>query len=128
MSEAAKDYDGVNNTEVLSSIWGGDSEAAGYCKNFIFPNGNHGYLGSAGEWKILWNYKEDINKSLWRFNELYEIGDGYWTSTKHTEGEGLEDMDGNIISSEHYFYAISFGELESLRAYGDILVRPFTTL
>lgn len=60
------DYDGLNNTDKITSQieWISSGHVAAWdCKNFIFPNGQNGYLGAAGEWAIAMdiNYRDNSN-------------------------------------------------------------------
>lgn len=61
--ETAKaDFDGTWNTEILLSDYGSvTTESAGYCAAYTFPNGDAGYLGSAGEWNTAFKYKDEID-------------------------------------------------------------------
>lgn len=64
-SEAITDFSGSSNTAAMISDYGNDSsEAAGYCANFTFPNGEEGYLGSAGEWQAAYDNKSAIETCM----------------------------------------------------------------
>lgn len=80
--ETAKaDFDGTGNTEILLSDYGSvTTESAGYCAAYTFPNGESGYLGSAGEWNIAFKYKDEIDAIMTLFGGD-ELKTSYWTST-----------------------------------------------
>lgn len=64
-SAAIQDFNGESNTSVMMQSYGSDDTyAAGYCYNTIFKNGKHGYLPSAGEMSIAYNYKTQITACL----------------------------------------------------------------
>lgn len=57
-----KDYDGRVNTQLMLTT---DTSGAGFsCANFLFPNGNKGYLPAAGELYIVFQNKSEINSLM----------------------------------------------------------------
>lgn len=82
---ASTDYSGENNTRLMLEI---DTAGAGYqCSNYVFPNGKTGYLGAAGEWTLVFTYRDNIEDAL-KFiggNRLTNTDGhmGYWTSTQY---------------------------------------------
>lgn len=78
---AIADFDGAGNTEILLSDYGSvTTESAGYCAAYTFPNGDTGYLGSAGEWNTAFKYKNEIDAIMTLLGED-ELKTSYWTST-----------------------------------------------
>lgn len=89
-NEAITDYSGESNTEAIISAFY-DAGAADYCKGYTFPNGNNGYLGSAGEWQTVKDNFTDIDDCLLEIGAnsvYYEIS---WTSTRGEDNENLGD-------------------------------------
>lgn len=80
--ETAKtDFDGAWNTEILVSDYGSvTTESAGYCAAYTFPNGESGYLGSAGEWNAAFKYKSEIDAIMTLLGGD-ALKTSYWTST-----------------------------------------------
>lgn len=60
---AKTDYEGFKNTSVIvdKNVTGG---AAYQCSNYLFPNGQKGYLPSIGEWMIVAKYKTEVKDAL----------------------------------------------------------------
>lgn len=57
-----QDYDGRANTQLMLAT---DTSGAGFsCANFLFPNGNKGYLPAAGELYIVFQNKSKINSLM----------------------------------------------------------------
>lgn len=86
-SNAATDFDGVNNTAKIITAIGNTSDghrtgtAAGDCAAYTFPNGKTGYLGAAGEWQVARQNKEDLNSALTLIGGTTMKETAYWTST-----------------------------------------------
>lgn len=116
-TEIVKDFDGLGNTsKMLKTDVGG---AAYHCDNYIFPNGQKGYLASAGEWiQIRRNYQE-IESAM----ELIgvPIMSRYWTSSQ---------WDANSACYASYRYADKNYIIEAGGASKSHLhkIRPFTQL
>ena len=79
---AMKDYAGKLNTEKIIARLGTEAAAAAYCRNYIFKNGNIGYLWSLGEAKEARNNISKINKAFATIGSTQFVGDFYWTSTQ----------------------------------------------
>lgn len=78
---AIADFDGAGNTEILVSDYGSvTTESAGYCAAYTFPNGDTGYLGSAGEWNTALKYKDEID-AIMTLVGGDALNISYWTST-----------------------------------------------
>ena len=59
---AKKDYNGKANTQLMLAT---DTSGAGYsCANYIFPNGQNGYLPSLGELNVAFNNKAVIDEAM----------------------------------------------------------------
>ena len=79
---AMKDYAGKLNTEKIIARLGTEAAAAAYCRNYIFKNGNIGYLWSLGEAKEACNNISKINKAFATIGSTQFVGGFYWTSTQ----------------------------------------------
>lgn len=94
-NEAMADFNGVSNTDaIVANVTSSDNKftkypwsAAGLCRQFTFPNGTKGYLGSVGEWKVVYNVIDKINNILSELGgatlQRYTSSD-YWTSTQRS--------------------------------------------
>jgi hypothetical protein len=78
---AIKDYAGKLNTEKIIARLG-TGAAAAYCRNYIFKNGNTGYLWSLGEAKDASNNISKINEAFAIIGSTEFVGGLYWTSTQ----------------------------------------------
>jgi hypothetical protein len=87
---------GVNNSDSKATVrtyFNGEAEtdaiinnaanstAATHCKNFIFPNGQHGYMGAGGEWWTVLTYKNDIITAMTSCGGTTPSKD-YWCTTE----------------------------------------------
>lgn len=81
-----KDYRGYENTEYILGYYGvSSSSVAKRCKDFTFPNGQKGYLASAGEWDIAYSNKSKIDEYLSLISaEAIITSDRHWTSTQRS--------------------------------------------
>ncbi len=81
---AKKDYAGKLNTEKIITRLGTDAAAAAYCRNYIFKNGNIGYLWSLGEAMDAFNNMQKINNAFIAIGyTVIAANNGYyWTSTQ----------------------------------------------
>jgi hypothetical protein len=83
---ALEDYDGRKNTQLMQET---DTSGAGFlCANYIFPNGEKGYLPSAGEFYEICNNAAAINAVLamidaTQLNVRSSNASQYWTSTQY---------------------------------------------
>ena len=89
-TEAAKDFAGITNTKVIIDAIGQTNDgyrigsAAQDCVDYIFPNGQAGYLGAAGEWQLARSYKDELNSALELIGGTKMAEDYYWTSTEYS--------------------------------------------
>lgn len=114
---------GVNNSDSTTTIktyFNGESEtdaiinnaanstAATYCKNFIFSNGQHGYMGACGEWWTVLTYKTEVIEAINACGGTLPAKD-YWCTTEQVgsnrawaadwEGAKLTNYNKNASSS-----------------------------
>lgn len=77
---AANDFAGYDNTQLMLAT---DVSGAGYsCANFVFPNGDKGYLPAFGELEEALLKKSKINSVMVLIGgEGFAIGT-YWSSTQ----------------------------------------------
>lgn len=119
---AKEDYSGKSNTEQIS-LQLADSLASS-CINFLFPNGEHGYLPALGELSVMYDYISTINEALSLVGgTLIKIDENsaYWSSTQYSMynawivymGEGVYTMGQKTSNYMGYsnYYAIAFGNL-----------------
>ena len=82
-TEAAKDFAGVTNTRLIIEALGvGNAPAAEACASYSFLNGQTGYLGAAGEWKLARSYKDELNSALELIGGTKMAESYYWASTE----------------------------------------------
>lgn len=74
------DVDGYGNTERILSLDRSEMTIAAYCHNYIFPNGNRGYLGAFGEWYALFSYKDQFKNAIEKLG-VNVSSRACWTST-----------------------------------------------
>ena len=119
--DAYKQYcNGYEDTlKIVSSYSGTDyngrvDTAAHDCYNYIFPNGERGYLGSSGEWYVIYDHgNSTVNNALTKIGGTAFTNDKYWTST----GAGL--------GASMYKLTFSSGSL-AVGSYGNkYYIRPF---
>jgi hypothetical protein len=119
--DAYKQYcNGYEDTlKIVSSYSGTDyngrvNTAAHDCYNYIFPNGERGYLGSSGEWYVIYDHgNSTVNNALTKIGGTAFVSDKYWTST----GAGL--------GASMYRLTFSSGSLGA-GSYGNkYYIRPF---
>lgn len=99
MSEALTDFNGVANTNaIVANVKSSDEyftkspySAAGLCRQYTFPNGAKGYLGAAGEWKLVQdNFSKISSLMSWiaadgNFQSNSNYWPYYWTSNDPNE-------------------------------------------
>ena len=73
-------YNGYDETDAIIAN-AASSTAATNCKNFSFPNGQHGYMGAGGEWWIALSNKVAINNAISVCGGTALSGD-YWCTTE----------------------------------------------
>lgn len=114
---ACKDYRGYENTEYILGYYGVTSRAAANrCKNFTFPNGQKGYLASAGEWDIAYSNKSKIDEYLSLVSaEAIITSDRHWTSTQRS-------------NESAYIFRWTTGGMSSVGKQYGFPVRPFGQL
>lgn len=81
---AKTDYAGVKNTSIMMDA-NISSGAAYLCSNYVFPNGQKGYLPALGEWMIVAKYKTEVGNALTLIG-----GDAVkdsWSSTQYSATE-----------------------------------------
>ena len=77
------DYRGAQNSSAIVAQYGDTSDyAAGWCQNFLFKNGERGYLGSCSEWQEAYNNKAEIDTCMSLIGGTAIATDYYWTSTQ----------------------------------------------
>ena len=80
-TEAALDFNGLGNTNNMISTASSTNNAAQYCRDYIFPNGQTGYLGAVGEWNAVAQFSDKIEELISIIGG--ESIEGYiWTSTE----------------------------------------------
>jgi hypothetical protein len=87
---------GVNNSDTKATVktyFNGEVEtdsiianaassvAASYCKNYIFPNGQQGYMGACGEWWTVLTYKTEVIEAINACGGTVPAKD-YWCTTE----------------------------------------------
>lgn len=88
-AQAELDFDGQGNTAKIIEQLNGYTDSAGItgapaaetCANYIFPNGQNGYLGSTGEWKMFADNKSTIDTAISKCGGS-KLSGTYWTSTQ----------------------------------------------
>ena len=84
ITEAKADYDGAGNTERIIMVEASSAFAAGYCDDFIFPDGKtRGYLPSFGQLNIAYRNKIAIAFALRKCGGDAMVTGPYWSSTFH---------------------------------------------
>ena len=120
-STAQADYAGYSNTDTIISALNGyydnyvtGAPAAEYCKAFTFPDGNKGYLGAAGEWKVILDNKASIVSALSKCGGS-AMKNYYWTSTQSSSNNSwCIDYDSLTRSNKrNSYYARAFTTLKS---------------
>jgi hypothetical protein len=86
-----EDYAGAANTQAIVAADTDGSSAASACAGYVFPNGQHGYLPAAGEWRIATIFLDAIQSALALIggDAIYKMYmpskiTGYWTSTQRS--------------------------------------------
>ena len=100
-TEAAKDFDGVTNTRLIIEALGvGNALVAEACASYSFLNGQTGYLGAAGEWKLARSYKDELNSALELIGGTKMTESSYWTSTEYSSSIAWSQLFGSGSSLE----------------------------
>lgn len=118
------DYNGPGNTNKLLKLEGVNRwNAAGRCRMTVFPNGQTGYLGAAGEWKALLDNFESVNSALSKAGmKTLHIYSGmyWWTSTCY--------MTGSMQFVLFAAFNMEYKNIETVNATYEQYYRPFTKL
>ncbi|MBR4299830.1 MAG: hypothetical protein IKT59_08980 [Bacteroidales bacterium] len=86
LETAKSDYAGFENTSrMINSMSSVTSGAAYLCANYVFPNGQTGYLPALGEWMIVARYKGEVESALTLIDGS-AIKDS-WSSTQYSATE-----------------------------------------
>ena len=115
--EAVLDFNGLGNTNNIISTSYDANNAAQYCRDYIFPNGQSGYLGAAGEWNAVMNSLDEIEELLSVIGgESFE--DWCWISTGYDENGTFYIFNpiNNFIAGQEYYnlnHVRAFAELGS---------------
>ena len=100
--EVAKvDYGGWYNS---NAIYNQDKTAPAtlYCTNYVFPNGDIGYLPACGQWQIAYDHKTEVDACVSLIGgTVINTGYYHWTSTQYsgTHAWVLRWSDGNVDGS-----------------------------
>lgn len=89
-------FNGVANTDaIVAKVTSSDGyftkapwSAAGLCRQYIFPNGVNGYLGSCGEWNLVQNSISKINTLMSAISGAQietSKSSSYWTSSQYSK-------------------------------------------
>ena len=110
---ARADYDGKKNTDAIIKT---DTSGAAYlCANYVFPNGQKGYLPALGEWMVVNRYNSAISSAFSLLGTYFQ-GTGYGKSSTQKN------------ATENWVYGFALG----VTTYGSKDVAsyayPFTTL
>lgn len=112
-SVAIKDYNGYSNTQriieyyeqySMPSLWE-------HVKNYTFPNGKKGYLGSAGEWKAFADNRSSINDACIKCG-CTTINHSFTSTLYGDEAcDELWEFTGGVFYGESYTYCVLFATL-----------------
>ena len=85
-SLARTDYDGKANTNAIAAI---DASKAAYtCANYVFPNGDKGYLPALGEWVVAHAYLAEVDNAMTLIGgAVMNNTAAYWASTQYDADE-----------------------------------------
>ncbi|MBR6031371.1 MAG: hypothetical protein IKP36_05340 [Bacteroidaceae bacterium] len=118
------DFDGEGNTErIIEIITGSDGyftespySAAAVAKQYTFPSGSHGYLGSTGEWNIVNNYYgkiETLLEAIYGVSLARDTNYTYWTSSCSGGRFGAMSVDVFNCQNRNGTVSRSFGKVDS---------------
>ena len=85
-SVALLDFNGEANTYNMILTEQGSENAAKRCSDYLFPAGQSGYLGAAGEWALVSTMLSDINNLLSVVGGNAIPENEIWTSTQYNSG------------------------------------------
>lgn len=133
LGQGTSDYDGEGNTEkIIAAVTGSDGyftespySAAAVAKSYVFPSGEKGYLGSAGEWGVLDRYFEDIETLLSAIGGSSIIKNSSWTfwTSSNGYGDGAAYVYHAYVSSQDGSHNHSLQS--TWRGYSKSYIRPF---
>lgn len=111
---AKTDFAGYNNTQLMLAT---DTSGAGYsCANFLFPNGDKGYLPALGELNEAYANTSKINSLMTKIGGAKLQSNYYWSSTQYGSSLswglnwGSGRTDGNN-KNYTYYYVRAFSAL-----------------
>lgn len=102
-AEAALDFNGLGNTNNMISTASSTNNAAQYCRDYIFPNGQTGYLGAVGEWNAVANSFDEIEELLSVIG-AESFKEYSWASTENTSDMGVYAYNKSTNQYVAYFY------------------------
>lgn len=112
--EAYNDYNGAKNTQSLL-LTGESGIAAASAANYVFPNGERGYLPSVGEWDEVHQWRTEVDAAFAVMGGNALSAFDYWTSTQQSS---------SLAWSYHWTKGDSFTNLKttkmSLRAFAPL--------
>ena len=79
---AMADYNGESNTAIIAAA--STMGAANECANYVFPNGNKGYLPALGEWEVAFANKAQIDAAMSLIGGTAIKEAYHWTSTQYS--------------------------------------------
>ena len=113
-SVAKKDYDGAKNTKLIAAI--DTSKAAYSCANYVFPNGQKGYLPALGEWVAASAYKTKIDNAMTLIGGVAISSQTCLSSTQRS-------------AANAWVYNWNYGYMNDIpKSSNNGYVRPFTAL
>lgn len=138
-STAAYDFEGRANTEAILSVSQGFGSPAKTCSNYIFPNGQNGYLGAAGEMFVFYQLLDSLDSLRFRLYELKQIPSGvnvyYPDATFFTSTRGQNYVDSSASWNNYNRFwesGMRNGKADlwqgSSRYYDDQITVPLTSL
>jgi len=118
---AIQDVDGFSNTQLMASLYGDSTDyAVGTSMNYTFPNGENGYLPSAGELNIVLDNLDYAEQLLALCNGMSLSDGAFITSTR-----GVDFSNGQV---SYWFWTKSNGWINWAGIDGMFTVRPFYKL
>lgn len=122
LSSSTTEFNGFDNTEKLAAaITQSDGyflqapySAAGIAKNFTFPSGKHGFIGSVAEWELVGKYINEVETLLTTIGASSMVKDSSYTYLVSTayQGDNLRCYVYHLYNSE------SSGSIEKGRGFG----------
>ena len=122
------DYDGKGNTmKLMNSLYPSTKTALYKASNYVFPNGEKGYLPALGEIIEVFRNIESINAALLKAGGEIIENDWYWTSSLHMQKYRAWSIAGYSLE---YFANLRNGSSPLAKQYGAayMYVRPFGSI